>query len=73
MKWFTYAEIHLIFIRTKRVKRTDANNTYRNANKGEIMIITAGYKHDPIKSNKLRMTVYFNVRRLFPGMWICKN
>jgi len=30
-----------------------------------MMTITVGYKHDPIKSSKLRMTVYFNVRRLF--------
>ena len=70
MKWFTYATTHLLLTRKKRAKSTEANNTYRNANKGEIMIITVGYKQDPIKRSKLRMTVYFNVRRLFPGRWI---
>jgi len=40
---------------------------------GEIMIIMAGYKTDPIKRSKLRMTVYFNVRRLFPGKWILEK
>ena len=30
-----------------------------------MITITMGYKHDPIKRSKLRMTVYFNVRRLF--------
>jgi hypothetical protein len=29
--------------------------------------MTVGYKNDPIKRSKLRMTVYFNVRRLFLG------
>ena len=44
---------------------------YRNINKGEMMTITVGYKQDPIKRSKLRMTVYFNVRRLFleNGFW----
>ena len=58
---------------TKRLNKTIPKSRYRHTKMGEIMIIMAGYKTDPIKRSKLRMTVYFNVRRLFPGKWILEK
>ena len=43
----------------KRVTVTRPKREYRNTSNGEMITSTRGYKKEPIKRSKLRMTVCF--------------